>query len=192
MLSKPLSIPVNALLRGTEMEVSLEKTIYLRDTLINQTNTSAAASEQVTFAENLGSVSIEELEVINRHYGAQGLFRLIVLARTQTPSDFNHFYGLTRDNLIFLDMLKQPAMLSLLEDQPPLEFDNDHLHTREELDLFNHNVIRPSLSRQLYNPGSRPGYVVYGVGGPRILVLCNFSFWFSLSHSGGSTSLALA
>jgi hypothetical protein len=24
------------------------------------------------------------------------------------------------------------------------------------------------------------------------LVLCNFSFWFSLSHSGGSTSLALA
>jgi len=39
-----------------------------------------------------------------------------------------------------------------------------------DLSRLNLNVLRPSLSRKIYNPGRHEGYVVYGLGGPRILV----------------------
>jgi hypothetical protein len=42
------------------------------------------------------------------------------------------------------------------------------------LDEFNHNVVDLSFGRKLFNPGKRPGYLVYGIGGPKILVSLPF------------------
>ncbi len=62
--------------------------------------------------------------------------------------------------------------MGLLRDLPAaaVEVDNERLPAGDVVGDFNCNVLQPSLSRKLYNPGRHPGYLVYGLGGPRILV----------------------
>jgi hypothetical protein len=64
------------------------------------------------------------------------------------------------------------TLVPLLTAQDPVELacDNDRLPQSDRLTEFNSTVLQPSLARKLYNPGRHPGYLVYGLGGPKILV----------------------
>jgi hypothetical protein len=55
-------------------------------------------------------------------------------------------------------------------EQRELECDNNKLPQCEDLAKFNSHVISPSLSRKLYRPGLNHGFLVYGLGGPKILI----------------------
>jgi hypothetical protein len=48
--------------------------------------------------------------------------------------------------------------------------DNDILVQGSRIADFNWNVIQPSWSRKLFNPGRHDGSLVYGIDGPRILI----------------------
>jgi hypothetical protein len=52
----------------------------------------------------------------------------------------------------------------------PLIPDNERLPECADLGRFTANLLQPSLSRKMYQPGRKHGYLVYGLGGPRILV----------------------
>ena len=58
----------------------------------------------------------------------------------------------------------------LPEEQTEFQCDNETLPQSPRLERFNTNLIQPSLSRKLYRAGRHHGSLVYGFGGPRILV----------------------
>lgn len=107
------------------------------------------------------SVSEKQVKDIHLAYGESGLFKLLFLDRLGANRDFDHFF---QPIIVGLDALQSVSA------EVDLECDNDKLRQSEELARFNSNVIMPSLSRKLFNPGCGHGYMVYGFGGPRILV----------------------
>jgi hypothetical protein len=112
---------------------------------------------------NLSRVSAQALEDIYQHFGEAGLSKLMFLSTAYPPSDFDHFFKVIEQDLAIRLAWSEVQARALARD-------NGQLRECIELKEFASNVIRPVLSRKLYNPGGRDGLVVYGLGGPRILV----------------------
>ncbi len=144
----------NVLLQGGEPILSLSDAHALKTVLHAQ---SAVDPRTADLASVLSCI-----EDVHSLYGESGLFRLLVLAST-TSTDFQHFFEVIVGILV-LEKLSTP------DAQHELECDNERLLQGEDLRNFNSHVVMPSFSRKLYNPGRHNGYLVYGLGGPRILV----------------------
>lgn len=112
---------------------------------------------------NLASVSVEEIETVHKHWGDYGMLQLMSLSMSTSASEFEHFYGLTRDSLRLRGIVDGNRSKAI-------EYDNAVLRADDRLNAFNWNVLNPSLSRKLYRAGRHHGSLVYGLGGPRILV----------------------
>lgn len=104
-------------------------------------------------------VSLDEIVKVHDAYGEGGLYRFIYLAGTHKGDEYERFRAVIWALIV---------IAGLPEMEPSL--DNDVLPQGDALDRFNHNVLLPSFARKLYNPGRHPGYLVYGLGGPKILV----------------------
>ncbi|MET9864970.1 hypothetical protein ABZZ16_01975 [Streptomyces sp. NPDC006386] len=161
----------NMLLRGTEKTLSLESALAQRRAINVGSNTGDI------FAKNIATVSEEQLRAIHSIDGPSGLFRLFELAKTNGSGDFHHFFRLIAEDI---DPGQQAAREMLLQflgtvtdiaSQPQeLRYDNAKLPQGEDLNRFNSNVLYPSLSEMFYHPGCNPGYLVYGLAGPKILI----------------------
>ena len=112
---------------------------------------------------NLASVPEEEIDRVHDNWGEPGLLQLLILAMSLNPNEFEHFYGLTRDTLRLADVIDDG-------NERTIEYDNASLAADRSLGTFMSNVLNPSLSRKLYRAGRHHGSLVYGLGGPRILV----------------------
>jgi len=153
-------IKTNNLLRGEENGISLDDILTMKRGISDIDET--AKSQSKTFV-NLSSVSEQQLKEIHSVYGEGGLLRLLLLAYTHDSYEFNHFFKMLAEKLIFLKI--DPKA-----EGPELQCDNDNLSQDACLANFNWNVLLPGLSRKIFNIGCREGYMVYGLGGPRILV----------------------
>jgi hypothetical protein len=112
---------------------------------------------------NLAKVSEHEIEHIHKLWGESGLLQLLILAMSLDAREFEHFYGLTRDTLRLGSLVDGGKAQTIT-------YDNDSLAPDRRLNVFASNVLNPSLSRKLYHAGRHHGSLVYGLGGPRILV----------------------
>lgn len=155
---EPIRIKTNMLLEGAEKTMALTEAVLLK-----QVSELGASLTGESSASSLGRVSDDQLLAVEAEYGAGGVYRLAYLASTHSPGDFEHFFSLISDDL---QMVPVRALMEPLE----LICDNDRLPQSEEVEKLALNVLQPSLSRKLYNPGRHPGYLVYGLGGPKILV----------------------
>ncbi|MGW1362925.1 hypothetical protein ACWCQP_36650 [Streptomyces chartreusis] len=161
----------NMLLRGTEKALSLESALAQRRAINVANNTSDI------FVRNITTVSEEQLRAAHSLYGASGLFRLFELAKTNGSGDFHHFFRLIAEDIDPGQQAAREMLLQLLgavtdiASQPQeLRCDNARLPQGGDLNRFNSNVLYPSLSEMFYHPGCNPGYLVYGLGGPKILI----------------------
>lgn len=168
MLSKPWLIPVNQLLRGAEKSFSLDDLLSL--SLMARAESGRVSGDKGSMLKNISKIEPEDLRRIQLRYGGHGLFQLVLLAQTQEPEEFDHFWSAARDQLVFLEILEGEELGALLPEPMQPTWDNTIIHTQIEISRFNHNVINARLSRQLYHPGRKLGYLVHGLGGPRILV----------------------
>jgi hypothetical protein len=75
----------------------------------------------------------------------------VLLAQTQEPEEFDHFWSAARDQLVFLEILEGEELGALLPEPMQPTWDNTIIHTQIEISRFNHNVINARLSRQLYH-----------------------------------------
>jgi hypothetical protein len=96
-------------------------------------------------------------------YGETGLLKIFLLASTHDAPTFGRFRALIGNDMSFRKTLWK-------REGPDLACDNDRLRQAAALSRFRWNVVQPSLSRKLYNPGRHHGWLTYGLGGPRILV----------------------
>jgi hypothetical protein len=145
----------NALLDGAEKTMALEEILGMKELFA----TSGEHGEGVV--DNFAAISETQLLEIYSEHGPGGLFRLAYMAFSQGQYDFKHFFSVIADELKFRPLLRH---------EQDLECDNNRLSACKDLAMFNSTVLQPSLSRKLYNPGRQPGYLVYGLGGPKILV----------------------
>lgn len=156
-LSGPKLIPQNTLLHGTEKALELDKFLMLKKVA------DLGKEAQMGGELNLSYVSENFIREVHSAYGPEGLFQLITLAMAHQRNEFSHF----------IDPLKGSLALggsATGGDATTLEFDNAVLRQSKKLDAFNSNVLQPSLARKLYRAGRHHGSLVYGLGGPRILV----------------------
>ena len=59
---------------------------------------------------------------------------------------------------------------SLSSEYEELKLDNKILHQHDDVSYYNSHLLYPSLSNEIYSPGKKGGYIVYGISGPKILV----------------------
>lgn len=157
MLSPRFRIPVNTLLRGGEPTMTVDEFRVMQATLQLAGLLDAEASGPI----NAAAVSDATLDRVAEDFGPAGLWQLMQMVMSLDANEFAHFFDVARDGLSLQDLLP-PA--------PELEFDNAALPQSPDLDNFNWNLVQPSLSRKLYRAGRHHGSLVYGLGGPRILV----------------------
>ena len=151
MALQPLvQIDVNQLLHPDEKTLSLAEAQLLRQLA-------------EVAGQNLGSVSESMLTDVAAAYGEGGLFQLAGLAMSLDEGEFQHFFSVTRDWLAIRSTITSNEVM-------PLAPDNEMLRQSPEGALLALNVLQPSLSRKLYRAGRHHGSLVYGLGGPRILV----------------------
>jgi hypothetical protein len=112
---------------------------------------------------NLAKVSEEAIAQVHEHWGESGLLQLLILAMSTDAREFDHFYGLTKGILALENEIDGGKTQSI-------QYDNASLPSGNRLSAFATNVLNPSLSRKLYRAGTHHGSLVYGLGGPRILV----------------------
>jgi hypothetical protein len=109
------------------------------------------------------SISARQLEDVNALYGPSGLYKLLLLSAKEAPTRFTHF-----SSLIISSLSKHSTYMHVTK------YDNADLPQASCVSRFNSNVLMSSLSRELYNPGCRHGTLVYGLGGPKILISHSF------------------
>jgi hypothetical protein len=143
-------------------EIDIEKFRALRQ-VAAEASKAADVGRNGLLLQNISKVLESDLEAIFQKYGGHGLYKLSFLASTCQEGEFDHFYGVVKSDLQFSHLPKAPLTL-----------DNKQLRAGAKLDDFNHNVVDLSFGRKLFNPGKRPGYLVYGIGGPRILISLPF------------------
>jgi hypothetical protein len=141
-------IKTNRLLHGADGKLGLEDLLREKQTGANR---------------KLSSTQDSFLQAIDSTYGLTGLFNFHELVSAETE-DFDHYRQVIHGELF----LMRP--ISELLGESDLQCDNDKLPSYRTTDRLNGNVIRPTVSNVLYAPGTHAGYMVYGVGGPRILV----------------------
>ncbi len=104
----------------------------------------------------------ETLARFHRRFGESGLFRVIMMMYTQPSKEANQFFSFIRSQL--------PLQSSEVPQEITFKCDNALLPQGPEVDALNTHVLQPSLARKLYHPGFRHGFVVWGLGGPDMLV----------------------
>lgn len=169
-LSDPLSakfgIPCNPHLHVGGPKLSAANFLALKSVAALALERGLAEAVESDAMANLRRVSEADVATIDGLFGEEGLFRLNLLAMSHIGSEFAHFYDFIRSDLMLRQMRSASTEL-------PLDR-NLAIGASSDLEAFSHNVINVSLSRKLYNPGTRDGYLVYGIGGPRILVSLPF------------------
>jgi hypothetical protein len=160
-----IRIKTNSLLRGQEKGMSLDDVLKLRRGLntISGGKNAGASTGNIKLLNNMSQISDQQIHKIHATYGEPGLFKVTFLAMTCPIQEFAHFFDLMAEDLVLTEVLKTA-------EQIPLSCDNSTLRQSVGLSKFNSHILLPSFSRKLYNPGTHPGYLVYGLGGPRILV----------------------
>jgi hypothetical protein len=145
----PYDIPQSPLLRGGEKTLAMSQVPGYRKVWDRY--------------DNLGRVPEETLNQIFELFGESGLFKLMFLCTYCQPSHFDHFHRVIEYEI---SQRKKWSTTRPVK----LACDNSRLPEGANLAHFASNIVQPSLSRKLYNPGIRNGIVVYGIDGPRILV----------------------
>jgi hypothetical protein len=150
-------IKINLLLRGGEKEAGLDQILAMKwlAELGKQSGEEKGA--------NLATVPEETIRDVEARYGKTGLFQLMGLAMSTSPSEFKHFFDQ-------ISSLLNCRRVFGVQEGPELACDNDRLRADPKLAQFPFNMVQPSLSRKLYRAGVHPGSLVYGLGGPRILI----------------------
>jgi hypothetical protein len=167
-------IEINTLLRSRGPTMPLADLLALKKTL------ELAEESPGDGAANLISVGDDELKQIGSRYGEEGLFRLCLLAMKSDRREFAYFH-----------QISYPWWEDIRKTEKPLTYDNAQLSACRDLERFASNLLQPSLSRKLYVPGRSLGYVVYGLGGPRILVSHAFRGASAVGYDFYSDSLDL-
>jgi hypothetical protein len=158
----PYDIPHNPLLRGDEKMLPMSRVLGFKE-IADHSLAQNPIGDKSSMFSNLRRVPSEILDQILQYFGESGLFKFMFLCTAYQPSEFDHIYKLIECEL---------ARRTTWSTTRPVKLacDNTLLPQSAKLARFNSNVVQPSLSRKLYNPGGRNGIIVYGLGGPRILV----------------------
>lgn len=103
----------------------------------------------------------ELLAQFRERFGEAGLYRIIMMMYTQ-QANFQLFFDFIRAQL--------SVRSSAEPHEPALRCDNAVLPQGPEADAFSLHLLQPSLARKLYHPGVHHGFVVWGLGGPDMMV----------------------
>jgi hypothetical protein len=144
------AIPTNRLLDG-------------RPTLASLDVVNARRRRKDRAGLNLAQADKRTLAAIHAHYGGAGLARLITLAENSEHDEFLWFFQVICNELTVLATTQGHAPRAIT-------YDNVCFPQGPALSRLNHMVVQPGLSNLLYTPGRQHGFLVYGLGGPRILV----------------------
>jgi len=153
-----LRIKINSLLRGGEKTLQVDEVLALRQVAVLGKNANLGSL-------NLSEVSEATIRNVHRKYGPPGLFQLAGLAMSIPAGEFKHFMSVIEGESAvgaFRNAIAGPAV--------DLSCDNHILKASPKIETIATNVFQPSLSRKLYRAGRHHGSLVYGLGGPRILV----------------------
>ncbi|MFI1155872.1 hypothetical protein [Streptomyces sioyaensis] len=163
MVSNNVKVKSNVLLRGTEHTLPLNMATLLRRVA------ESAETPKGKMIPNLRHVTERQLNRVFSMYGPEGLYRLLFMATTNPTGEFLHFFRImalelspVTDTLLRLTSKRQGGS--------GFKWDNGELPEGDDLAKISSNLLQPSLSRKLYNPGTHRGYVTYGLGGPRMLI----------------------
>jgi hypothetical protein len=158
LLKPTLRIKINSLLRGGEKTLAVDEVLALRQLALLGKKANLGML-------NLGEVSEVTIRNVERRYGPAGLFQLVGLAMSTSAIEFKHFMGILDGEDAFRTFRETLSGASV-----DLRCDNHVLKASPKVKDIAVNVFQPSLSRKLYRAGRHHGSLVYGVGGPRILV----------------------
>jgi len=168
-MNKKISIPINRLLRGKVDFMPLEDILNLHRALKLGMDVGSTS-----LTVNMNSISEVDIRDVYESYGGAGLRKLVFMLSTTPAQDFSHFFDSIKFDLLFSGFIKKIKSEGEEENigwkEENLISDNDTLKQSDTLSGFNWNVIQPDLSWKLFLPGVRHGFLVYGLGEPRILV----------------------
>lgn len=173
-LHPPLVIDTNPLLRDKEPaktrgEVAAFKMLATLAKSQKIDRHAAGIDEIPDSVKNIATASDQDIDAIRDEFGETGLFKLLMLCMKETEADFNHFFKMS------MDIVRWKRLFGSMHDDRNIpDYDNPALKASSKLDEFSHNIIQPSLSRKMYNTGRGNGFMVFGFGGPRILVSLPF------------------
>lgn len=156
ILSSPKRIKQNVVLHSAKHGMELDHLLVLKQ--------AGDLAKKMTGAElNLAYLTEGQIRDVHAAFGPDGLLQVMMLTMGTEKYEFDLFMG-TMPGESVLDALSQGSPAA------ELVCDNAFLPQSVKLNGFNANVLQPSLSRKLYRAGRHHGSLVYGVGGPRILV----------------------
>ena len=160
-------IPSNPHLHVGGPSLACDKLLLIREASLKGLEMGVPEARESNLVRNLTSVSEESIRKVLSSYGEKALMRLWILAVGHEPDEFRHFQAVIDGEL---------RMVPLLDASPArtLTLDNARLRASPTIDRFCHNVVNSGLSRKIYIPGRREGYLVHGLGGPRILLSLPF------------------
>lgn len=156
LTSPPKAIERNRFLHGAGKAIKLDEFLMLLQV-------AKLGDEKLGRQINLAVLSESLVHRVNAVYGGEGLFQLTMLAMAHERREFEHFIEPLEWILAIEEMAKT-------QEPEAISYDNHALRQSATLAQFNTNVLQPSLSRKLYRAGRHHGSLVYGLGGPRILV----------------------
>jgi hypothetical protein len=158
-VTKRIEIPINRHLHTGGPKTPLEHALELRKAREFAMANGLKEAYDSNLLGNLAGIPENQIRSIAAQFGEEGIFKLILLATSLDKSEFKHFFQFITDDLLLEAVRRGTPPL-------PLHPDNAILRASPELNNFNHNVINTGLSRKIYNPGRKDGYLVYGIGGP--------------------------
>ncbi len=156
LLSSPKRIRQNRLLHVPGRTIDLEQFLLLR--MVSEKGKELAGQEL-----NFSWIPERLIRQIYDIYGGEGLYQLTFLAMAHDQSECMHFIEPLEYILAVDEIAKSKQSEILLCDDPSLK-------QSPKLNRFTSNILQPSFSHKLYRAGRHHGSLVYGVGGPRILV----------------------
>ncbi len=133
------------------------------DAFLSLWKVAVMGSERLGQLTNLALLPEDLIHRIHAFYGGEGLFQLTILATTLEQPEFMHF-------IEPLEYILAVEELGRTDQREQLVCSDPSLRQSDRINRLNTNVFQPSLSRKLYRAGRHHGSLVYGVGGPRILV----------------------
>ncbi len=165
LATRRLEIPLNEWLNSDNPSSRLDHLLALVE--LGRAGIHLGDDAKPSYFKCLDLLTDELVREVHQLGGDDALFRLNFLMMTSSEGDLRLFLGYLGDTLRFG---------RLFDSQPPrpLDPDNGKIPAGSILDRFAHNVMIPSLSRKLFNPGRREGYLVFGLLRPRVLVSLPF------------------
>lgn len=145
--------------------VRMNTLLHTDDVVFGPDETRAALkqlrAQRGSVRSNARAITPQILDEVHRQYGGIGLANLLLLVGLEPENSFPFFLG----NSLYLMYIEQSVGAG-----EPLAVDNAVPPQGPLVDAVYSNIYDPWLSKALYAPGTHPGYIVYGLGSPRILV----------------------